>query len=57
MTLDCQLDSRGNPKKEKKQSSNARYVGCKEQMEIKRVKQIETNAPDPWLSRKVRLTF
>ncbi|GAA5911552.1 uncharacterized protein JCM6883_005791 [Sporobolomyces salmoneus] len=52
MTLDCQLDSQGNPKKEKEQK-NARYVGCREQMEIKRVKQIETNSPDPWLSRKL----
>ncbi|GAA5884617.1 hypothetical protein JCM16303_003684 [Sporobolomyces ruberrimus] len=51
MTLDCQLDSQGNPKKPPKESK--RYVGCKEQMEIKRVKQIETNAPDPWLSRKL----
>ncbi|GAA5971692.1 hypothetical protein JCM3765_006607 [Sporobolomyces pararoseus] len=57
MALDCQFDSQGNPRKEKKESSssgdNARYIGCKEQMEIKRVKQIETNAPDPWLTRKL----
>ncbi|GAA6021109.1 hypothetical protein JCM11491_004419 [Sporobolomyces phaffii] len=51
MTLDCRLDQHGNPKTPR--SDRARYVGCKEQMEIKRVEQIETNAPDPWLSRKL----
>ncbi|GAA5980757.1 hypothetical protein JCM5350_006377 [Sporobolomyces pararoseus] len=57
MALDCQFDSQGNRKKEKNESSssgnNARYIGCKEQMEIKRVQQIETNSPDPWITRKL----
>ncbi|GAA5823556.1 hypothetical protein JCM10212_003181 [Sporobolomyces blumeae] len=53
MPLDCQLGPTGEPKRPpRERRTKHRFVGCREQMEIKRVEQVESNQPDPWLSRK-----
>ncbi|GAA5896861.1 hypothetical protein JCM5296_002575 [Sporobolomyces johnsonii] len=61
--LDCQLDANGQPKKPSNSTSSKadghspkkdipRLMSCREHMELQRVQQQESNAPDPWLVRK-----